>query len=294
MPVSSPSCRPIMLWGSRPAQPAHAASAAKKMVSETIFRKWCRSRILMYSKCRARRYWLMRPLRHFVPGLPVHLVHRGHNRQHIFRCHGDFLLFRRYLGEAAAEFHVAVHGYVLMSNHVHLLLTPDKGEWDISKAMQSAGRRYVGYFNARYERTGTLWESRFHSSVIQQDRYLLACHRYMDLNPVRARMTASPRDYVWSSHRHYALGQPDSMITPHALVRAMGADDAAREGAYAQLFEAPLATDDLEHIRKAVQGNRALGWHIVGRGRGRPRKMVSDTILGVIPKGTAPRVAATR
>src|SRR6187402_430264 len=147
----------------------------------------------------------MRPLRHFVPGLPVHLVHRGHNRQRIFHCTGDFLLFRRYLGEAAAEFHVAVHAYVLMTNHVHLLLSPEREGADISRAMQSAAIRYVGYYNKRYERSGTLWEGRFHSSIIQHDRYLLACHRYIDLNPVRARLTARPEDYVWSTHRHYAM-----------------------------------------------------------------------------------------
>ena len=246
----------------------------------------------MYSKSAARRYFLMRPLRHFVPGLPVHLVHRGHNRQGIFHCTGDFLLFRTCLAEAAAQFDVAIHGYVLMTNHVHLLLTPKKGEWDISKAMQAAMRRYVGYYNRRYSRTGTLWEGRFHSSVIRHDRYLLACHRYLDMNPVRAGMVARPEDYIWSSHRHYALGQPDSMLTPHPLVLDLGRDDSARERAYARLFEDVLPADDLAHIRKTIRGGRPLGWHIVGRGRGRPRKIDSDTTLRLKTPDTAPRAAA--
>lgn len=255
------------------------------MVSESNF---------VYSKFAERRYGVMRPLRHFVPGLPVHLVHRGHNRQRIFHAKSDFLLFRRYLGEAAAECDVAVHGYVLMTNHVHLLLTPEKDEWGISRAMQSAGRRYAGYYNARYERSGGLWEGRFHSSVIEHDSYLLACHRYIDLNPVRARMMARPEDYIWSSHRHYALGQSDPMITAHPLVLALGADDSARASAYAQLFEQALSPDDLQHIRRAIRGSRPLRWPIVGRSRGRPRKMVSDTNFQVTPQDRARPAAATR
>ena len=236
----------------------------------------------------------MRPLRHFAQGLPVHLVHRGHNRQRIFHCTGDFLLFRQYLGDAAAEFHVAIHGYVLMSNHVHLVLTPERDGPDISRAMQSAAIRYVGYYNKRYERSGTLWEGRFHSSVIEHDRYLLACHRYIDMNPVRARMAARPEDYVWSSHRHYAMGQPDSLITPHSLLLELGRDDSARERAYARLFEHELPADDLAHIRKAILGSRPLGWHIVGRGRGRPRKIGSDTIFQLTQPGRAQPAAAMR
>lgn len=232
---------------------------------------------LLYSKFAARRYWAMRPLRHFVQGLPVHLVHRGHNRQRIFHCTRDFLLFRRYLGEAAEEFHVAVHGFVLMTNHVHLLLTPEREGCDISRAMQSAGRRYVGYFNKCYDRTGTLWENRFHSSVIEDDRYLLACHRYFDQNPVRAGMVQRPEYYPWSSHRHYAGVKLDPLITPHRLTVSLGLDDAGRERAYRQLFEAPMASADLDRIRKAIRTGRPLGGRSAARSRGRPRKIDSDT-----------------
>jgi putative transposase len=236
----------------------------------------------------------MRPRRHFAEGLPVHLVHRGHNRQQIFHCTGDFLLFRRCLGEAAAEFQVAIHGYVLMTNHVHLLLTPQREGPDISRAMQSAGIRYVGYYNKRYARSGTLWEGRFHSSVIEHDRYLLACHRYIDLNPVRAGMTARPEDYVWSTHRHYAMGEPDSLITPHSLLLELGRDQAAREASYARLFEHDLPAEDLSHIRKAIRSSRPLGRDIVGRGRGRPRKMGSDTIFQASQPGRVRPAIAMR
>ncbi len=261
-----------MLWGSKPAHPAHATAATQKMVSETIFRNWCRSRIFLYSKFAARRYCFMRPLRHFVPGLPVHLVHRGHNRQRIFHCTGDFLLFRRVLAEAAEEFHVALHAYVLMTNHVHLLLTPQRDEWGISGTMQSAGRCYVGYFNKRYQRSGTLWESRFHCSAIEDERYLLACHRYIDMNPVRAGMTARPEHYDWSSHRHYALGEPDSILTPHALVLSLAPNEAARTMAYNGLFETPLRAEDLEAIRLAIRRGRPLRPQVAARGPGRPQK----------------------
>lgn len=236
----------------------------------------------------------MRPLRHFVPGLPVHLVHRGHNRQPIFHCSGDFLLFRHVLAEAAEKFNVALHGYALMSNHVHLLLTPEKDEWDLSRAMQSAGRRYVGYFNKRYERSGTLWESRFHASVIEEERYLLACHRYIDMNPVRAGMVAAPEEYIWSSHRHYALGYRDSVLTPHALALSLGVDDAARERAYSGLFEVPLAAEDLEDIRSAIRRGRPLRAHAVSRDPGRPRKIDSDTNFPLKRQGRAPPAAAMR
>ena len=248
----------------------------------------------MYSKFAARRYCGMRPLRHFVPGLPVHLVHRGHDRQRIFRRTGDFLLFHRYLGEAAAKFEVAVHAYVLMTNHVHLVLTPDKDEWGISRALQVAGRNYAVYFNRRYRRTGTIWESRFHCSTIESDRYLLACHRYLDLNPVRAHLVLRPEYYPWSSHRHYAGGRPDPLVTPHRLVDSLGYGGEGRERAYRRLFEAEPAVEELEQIRMGTRTGRAIGRRAIQPSRGRPKKIDSDTIFQVTPPGTAPRAVAMR
>lgn len=145
--------------------------------------------------------------RHFQPALPVHLVHRGNNRQPIFLSGSDFLAFRHFLGVASPKHGVALHAYVLMPNHVHLLVTPEEAE-GISKFIQSVARRYVGYFNSFYRRTGTLWEGRFHASVIESDRYFLACHRYIDMNPVRAGPVKEPSDYPWSSHRHYCGASP--------------------------------------------------------------------------------------
>jgi putative transposase len=178
----------------------------------------------------ARFVHMSRPNRNFAPGFPAHVVHRGNDRQDIFKCTGDYLFLRKCLEETASAQGVEVHSYVLMTNHLHLLLTP-KDSLAISKLMHSVMRRYVGYFNARYKRTGTLWEGRFHTTTIGSDFYLLACHRYIDNNPVRAGLVPRPEEYPWSSHRYYALDDPDSLVTPHQTVIALGADDAARRRA---------------------------------------------------------------
>lgn len=210
----------------------------------------------------------MRPLRNFVPGLPVHVIHRGNNRQRIFTCMDDFLLFKKYLKEACVEHEAAVHAYVLMGNHLHLLATPMR-VWAISKAAQSAMRRYTGYFNARYGRTGTLWEGRFHASSIESDRYFFACHRYIDLNPVRANLVPRPLDYRWSSHRHYAVGTRDELVTPHSLITALAADEPARQASYSHLFDEPMDPAEVEAIREAARGCRRLGGVVIRRPRGR-------------------------
>lgn len=221
-----------------------------------------------------------RPPRHFVPGLPAHLVHRGNNRQDIFACDGDFLFFRGCLERAMARHAVALHGYVLMSNHVHLLMTPATPV-AIPQMMQSAIRRYAGYFNSRYSRTGTLWEGRFHATVIESDRYLLACHRYIDMNPVRAAIVDRPERYPWSSHRHFALGESDTLLGPHPLVLALADSHSARQAAYRALFHIPMDPADLARIRKASQSGRPLnGFAHRWRAPGRPkRKLVPDTII---------------
>jgi putative transposase len=213
----------------------------------------------MSSERAARRYAGMpRPLRNFVPGLPAHLVHRGNNRQPIFSCDADFLFFRACIDDALSRFDVALHSYVLMSNHVHLLMTPTT-PGGISRAMQGAIRRYAGYFNARYGRTGTLWEGRFHAAVIEDDRYLLACHRYIDMNPVRAGIVRRPARYLWSSHRHLARGARDSIVRPHASIMALGKTEHDRHAAYRALFGAPIDPVDLHDIREAARRCRPLG-----------------------------------
>lgn len=214
-----------------------------------------------------------------APGVPAHVVHRGNNRQRIFNGEADRLFFLHCLRAAAHREAVRIHAYVLMPNHVHLLMSPEEPD-GLSRFMQSAARRYVGYFNGRYRRTGTLWEGRFHSTVIQDERYLFACHRYIDLNPVRWGLVATPMEHPWSSHPHYAEGRPDSLLSPHELVQAMATTPEARPSAYGQLFEAPQPEEEIEAIREATRTGRALGGRSERRPTGRPRqKTVRDTRL---------------
>jgi putative transposase len=140
-----------------------------------------------------------------LPGVPIHLVQRGHNREPCFYSDEDFLAYREWLGEALKKTGCALHAYVLMTNHVHLLLTPPSAE-AVSQLVMSLGRRYVQYINKTYRRTGTLWDSRYKSSLIHSDDYLLLCQRYIELNPVRADMTDDPARYPWSSYRANGLG----------------------------------------------------------------------------------------
>jgi putative transposase len=207
---------------------------------------------------------MTRPARNFVPELPVHVVHRGNNRQRTFTCDGDYLLFRRILDEAARDLGISIHSYVLMPNHVHLLMTsPRVG--GISKLIQRLARRYVGYFNSRYSRTGTLWEGRFHSSTIGNDFYLVACHRYIENNPVRAGLVKHPAMYLWSSHRHNACGEPDLLVTPHSTVLKLAGQIEARQKAYRAMFQHPGTDLESEAFRAAAPLSRPLGLAEVAR-----------------------------
>jgi putative transposase len=145
-----------------------------------------------------------------------------------------------------------------MTNHVHLLLSPDDADGP-SSLMQRLGRRYVRYFNDRHHRTGTLWEGRFRSCLVADNAYFLTCHRYIELNPVRAGMTSTPAEYPWSSYRANGLGHDDEIITPHLIYRSMGEDEQTRQASYRELFKEMLPEDLLEQIRRASNGNRALG-----------------------------------
>jgi len=147
-------------------------------------------------------------------GQPQHVIQRGNNREACFYAAQDYRFYLCCVGEAARKFACDVHAYVLMTNHVHLLVTP-RAEQAIGNLMQSVGRRYVRYINHVYRRTGTLWEGRYKASLIDSERYLLACYRYIELNPVRAAMVASPAQYRWSSYRCNAVGKTDTLITPH-------------------------------------------------------------------------------
>ncbi|MFZ9510479.1 MAG: transposase, partial [Burkholderiaceae bacterium] len=174
-----------------------------------------------------------------VTGYPHHVILRGNNRQDIFVDGRDRERMLALLQEHAEREGVDIHAYVLMSNHLHLLLTPQQ-DGALPRLMQSVGRAYVLYFNKRHGRTGTLWEGRYRSTLIETERYLLACMVYIDLNPVRAGMVADPADHAWSSHAHYLGRRVDRLVTPHPLYWALGNTPFAREAAYAELVRAGL------------------------------------------------------
>jgi putative transposase len=190
--------------------------------------------------------------------VPLHIVQRGHNREPCFFAAEDYQSYLHWLGEALAETECALHAYVLMTNHVHLLLTPVKAE-TVPKLIISLGRRYVQYINRTYRRTGTLWDSRYKSSLVQEETYLLTCQRYIELNPVRAAMVEDPAHYRWSSYRANGLGQPDARLTPHELYHALGPNEPERQAAYRALFRAHLDRDAIDAIRLALNQNQPLG-----------------------------------
>jgi len=193
----------------------------------------------------------------FLPEYPVHLVVRGNDRQDIFRSEGDRVFFHRCLVETTRKHAASVHAYVFMSNHVHLLASANTAD-ALSKVIQSMGRRYVSYFNYLYGRTGTLWEGRFHACLVQTDRYFLSCHRYIEMNPVRAGIVARPSDHRWSSNRFNRWGKPDDLLTPHSTFLELGTSDEARGSAYEKIFELPVPWED-ESIREALRTNGVYG-----------------------------------
>ena len=190
--------------------------------------------------------------------VPLHIVQRGHHREACFVGEDDYANYLHWLGEALVETECALHAYVLMTNHVHLLLTPNKAE-AVPRLIMSLGRRYVQYINRSHHRTGRLWDSRYKASVVQSGTYLLACQRYIELNPVRAAMVTDPAHYRWTSYRHHALGQADSHLTPHPLYLALGATGKARQAAYRGLFRAHLDEAVIDDIRLALNQNQPLG-----------------------------------
>ena len=201
---------------------------------------------------------MARPARYFLPDQPLHVIQRGNNRSALFFAPDDYAQYRLWLAEAAAAYGCAVHAYVLMTNHVHLLVTPTRSE-SLPRTMQSLGRRYVRYVNETYRRTGTLWEGRYRAAPIDSEAYFLACCRYIELNPVRAGMVAAPGDYAWSSWRAHAEGAHDPLLTEHELHRALGATPAERQAAYGALFDDALDPEFVEAVRTATNGGWALG-----------------------------------
>ena len=193
-----------------------------------------------------------------LANVPLHIIQRGNNRGACFFADEDYRVYLRHLCQLAARFACSVHAYVLMTNHVHLLLTSRELE-GASSLMKHLGQRYVQYVNRTYKRSGTLWEGRFRSSIVQMETYLLRCHRYIELNPVRAGMVGHPADYRWSSFSANAMGKPDHLITPHPAYLAMANDDAVRRVAYMEMFRSVLDVNELEQIRSAGNAGYALG-----------------------------------
>lgn len=193
-----------------------------------------------------------------LAGYPHHIIQRGNNRQMIFADTQDFETMLALLTEYAQKFAVAVHAYVLMDNHFHLLATPAMGE-ALPLMMQAVGRSYVRYFNNRHGRSGTLWEGRYRSTLIETERYLLACMVYIDLNPVRAGMVAQAADWRWSSHAHSLGLRADGLVRPHALYWALGNTPFAREAAYGALVQAGVSANQQNALTDSTLRGWALG-----------------------------------
>lgn len=191
-------------------------------------------------------------------GIPQHVIQRGNNRQVCFAGEQDFTAYAGWLKDYSKEYQVDIHAWVLMTNHVHLLCTPRAAN-AVSRMMQSLGRRYVRYFNFSYKRTGTLWEGRFKSCLVQEEDYLLQLYRYIELNPVRAGMVEQPSDYAWSSYPINALGKISELCTPHPLYLALGSKPVERQSRYRELFKHQVEGKLLEDIRLAVNKSMAFG-----------------------------------
>jgi len=189
---------------------------------------------------------------------PQHVIVRGLNREAIFYKNEDYEFYLDKLKNACEKHHCRLHAYVLMTNHVHLLLTP-KTESSIGKTIQSVGRYYVQYFNYHYERTGTLWEGRYKATLIDSETYLLTCYRYIELNPVRVKMVDHPSEYPWSSYQYNARGEANQNITPHRLYLRLAKTAQARQKAYRGLFKSRLSDQLLEDIRESTNKAWVLG-----------------------------------
>jgi putative transposase len=193
-----------------------------------------------------------------LAGYPHHVIQRGNNRQSIFYSDDDRKAYLAWLSEYADKFDVAVHAFVLMDNHTHLLLTP-QDDSGVPNLMQALGKRYAQSFNHFHKRTGTLWEGRYKSTLIQDDKYLLTCMVYIDLNPVRAGMVAQPSDFQWSSHKAYIGQQTIPFITPHPLMWTLGNTPFARETTYAKLVASGLTAQHQTELTESAFKGWALG-----------------------------------
>ena len=196
--------------------------------------------------------------RFYLPNVPVHVVQRGHSREPIFFETQDYVTYLYWIKDSAAKYDIAVHAFVLMTNHVHLLLTP-KETTSISLFMQYIGRRYVPYINYKYGKSGSLWEGRYKASLVQDDKYLLRVMKYIELNPVRACMVELPGEYRWSSFYHNSGVKQINFISEHELYLSLGRDEVARQNVYMETFQFDLSERDLDRIRTTWQTGTPLG-----------------------------------
>ncbi len=224
-----------------------------------------------------------------LPNVPLHLIQRGNNRQACFFADDDYRPYLGWLEKFAREVHCTVHAYVLMTNHAHLLVTPQTSS-AAGELMKRLGQHYVQYINRAYGRSGNLWEGRFRSCLIQEEGYMLGCHRYIERNPVRAHMVDHPAEYRWSSYRANAQGEVSTLLTPHPLYTALSSHDKGRQAAYRDLFCTQLDPGLVDEIHAATNGNfalassqfqeraaAALGQRVTAGKSGRPRKAKQPT-----------------
>ena len=193
-----------------------------------------------------------------IAGIPWHIIQRGNNRSDCFYTEDDYLYYLEQLQRQSVEFGCQIHAHCLMTNHVHLLLTPDAKD-GASLMMKNLGQRYVQYINRRYRRTGTLWEGRFKSCLAQDEHYTLVCYRYIELNPVRAGMVAHPEEYPWSSFHFNGNGVSSDLVSPHPSYLSLGTNKAARSKAYRHFLHQGTEERELKGIRNATNGNFVLG-----------------------------------
>lgn len=196
--------------------------------------------------------------RYFIPDIPQHVIQRGVDKQPVFFPPEDYLLYLNRLGQAARKYGCLIHAYVLMTNQTHLLVTPSQKR-SLPLLMQAMGRNYVQKVNRSHGRTGTLWEGRYKASLVQDDYYLLACHLYIELNPVRAGLVPAPGDYSYSSYAYNALGKHDSIVSTHAMYRSLADTPETRRNAYQNLFRESIKSDLLTTIRNTTNSCLVLG-----------------------------------
>lgn len=193
-----------------------------------------------------------------IPGQAMHVIQRGNNRQAVFFADEDYRVYLDALKEMSDRYECHVHAYVLMTNHVHLLITPHD-EIGLSLCMQGVGRKFVRYVNGVYKRSGTLWEGRFKSAVIDTDHYLLRCYRYIEMNPVRAGIVAKPNEYKWSSFHANALNAKDDLVIEHEEYLKLGKTKEDRALSYFDLFKCSLGLEDINAIRDGTISNNVIG-----------------------------------